>query len=172
MLKDGKCLRALSSCPRDTSLAGTYLLSTLVADQGDEGLWFCGHGTLVDDYLPDIELFQGVGRWDRAGAQDDIVTRQLIRTTLCQPTFVPSVDAENTRLCTRETPPDSSPRNQAEAVLSQMIMALPPSPGWAGAPRKGLCMDTLGNVLCPEFNRTGGLGEGFKGHTGRTGILV
>lgn len=62
MVKDGKGLRALSSCPRDTPLAGTYLLSTLVADQGDEGLRLCGHGTLIDDYLLDIEVLQGAGR--------------------------------------------------------------------------------------------------------------
>lgn len=33
-------------------------------------------------------------------------------------------------------------------------------------------MGTVGNVLCPELNRPGGPGEGFKVHTGITGILV
>lgn len=44
-----------------------------VADQGDEGLRLYGHGTLIDDYLPDIELLQGGGRCGGARAQDDIV---------------------------------------------------------------------------------------------------
>lgn len=80
---------ALSSYPRDRSLEGTYLLGMLMADQGDEGLGLCGHGTLVDEYLLDIEVLQGAGRRGRARAQDDIVALQFICTSFCQRAFVP-----------------------------------------------------------------------------------
>lgn len=60
-----------------------------VADQGDEGLGLRGHGTLIDDYLLDIELLQGGGRCGRARAQDDVVSFQFIRTSSRQQDFVP-----------------------------------------------------------------------------------
>lgn len=80
--------RALSSYPRDRSLEGSYLLGTRMADQGDEGLRLCGHGTLIDEYLLDIEVLQGVGRRGGARAQDDIVALQFVFTSFCQVTFV------------------------------------------------------------------------------------
>jgi len=70
-------------------MEGPYLLSTVVADQGDEGFWLRGHGTLVDDYLPDVELLQGGGRCGAARAQDDVVAHQFIITSSRQMTFVP-----------------------------------------------------------------------------------
>lgn len=81
--------RALSSHPKDNSLERTDLVSTWIADQRDEGLRFCGHGALIDEYLLDIELLQGVGRCRGACAQDDIVARQFIRTSFLQDIFVP-----------------------------------------------------------------------------------
>lgn len=60
-----------------------------MADQRDEGLGFCGHGALIDEYLLDIELLQGAGRCRGARTQDDVVARQFIRTSFHQGTFVP-----------------------------------------------------------------------------------
>ena len=88
-----------------------------MADQRDEGLGFCGHGALIDEYLLDIELLR-----EPADAEEHVhkmtswhassYARASIKVCLCL-----VIDAEDTRLRATETSPGSSCRNQAEAVL-------------------------------------------------------
>lgn len=110
--------RALSSRPRDRSLEGTYLLGMRMADQGDEGLGLCGHGTLVDEYLLDVEVLQGVGRRGGARTQDDIVALQFVCTSFCQDVFVPDGQCRRYQVTYRRNISRFPSRNQAESILS------------------------------------------------------